>query len=101
MKPDINHILRIYLGTDESGGYEPLYREEPMRRAFPERHPQMMKLTAPYLDEDQTPDRSRDLNQEAERLRTLFEASFPNLTTPLFGLCLTAGISDGVGDYTE
>jgi hypothetical protein len=28
MTPDINHILKVYLGTDDNGGYEPIYRDD-------------------------------------------------------------------------
>jgi hypothetical protein len=82
MKPDINHVLTIYLGTDENGGYQPLYCDERMRQAFPDTHSQMMELIAPYLDEDQTPDWSNanlDLNQEANRFAASLRRKFPEL----------------------
>jgi hypothetical protein len=44
MKPDINHVLKVYLGADENGGYEPLYCDERMRQAFPDSYSQMMEL---------------------------------------------------------
>lgn len=82
MKPDINHVLKVYLGADENGGYQPLYRDERMRQAFPDSYSRMMELIAPYLDEDQTPDRANanlDLRQEANRFAAALRRKFPEL----------------------
>lgn len=80
VKPDLNYVLKVYLGADEDGGYEPLYREERMRQAFPDSHSQMMELIAPYLDEDQVPDWTRgDLVQEANRFEARLRQKFPEL----------------------
>ena len=82
MDPDINHVLKVYLGTDENGGYEPLYRDERMRQAFPDSYSQMMGLIAPYLEEDQIPDwsdASLDLNREADRFAASLRRKFPEL----------------------
>ena len=82
MKPDINHVLKVYLGADDDGGYQPLYRDERMRQAFPDSYSQMMELIAPYLDEDQTPDWSNgslDLNQETHRFAATLRRKFPEL----------------------
>lgn len=80
MKPDINYVLKVYLGADDNGGYEPLYRDERMRQAFPDSHLQMMELIAPYLHEDQEPDwKTGDLLQEAERLKAKLRQKFPEL----------------------
>jgi hypothetical protein len=80
MTPDINHVLKVYLGTDDNGGYEPLYRDERMREAFPDTHSRMMELIAPYLDEDQDPDWTRgDLIQEANRFEARLRQRFPEL----------------------
>lgn len=76
----MNHVLRIYLGTDDNGGYEPLYRDERMRQAFPDSYLQMMQLIAPYLEEDQEPDRTMgDLIQQAERFAATLRQKFPEL----------------------
>ena len=80
MKPDVNHVLTVYLGADEHGGYEPLYGDERMSRAFPESHPQMMQVIAPYLEEDQEPDRTEgDLIQQAETFASRLRQRFPEL----------------------
>ena len=82
MKTDINRVLKVYLGADENGGYEPLYRDEPMRQAFPDSYPQMMEGIAPYLDEDQEPDRTKsDLIQQAELFEVTLRQKFPELET--------------------
>ena len=80
MNPGINYVLKVYLGADENGGYEPLYCDERMRQAFPDRYPQMMKVIAPYLEEDQEPDwTTGDLIQQAERFQLTLRQKFPEL----------------------
>ncbi len=80
MMPDINSVLKVYLGADEHGGYQPLYRDERMRQAFPDSYPQMMQLIASYLEEDQAPDPTMgDLIQQAERFEATLRQSFPEL----------------------
>jgi hypothetical protein len=80
MEPDIIRVLMIYLGADENGGYEPLYRDERMRQAFPHTYPQMMEVIAPYLEEDQEPDwTAGDLIQQAERFAAALRLKFPVL----------------------
>lgn len=80
MKPEVNQILKVYLGADESGGYEPLYRDERMRKAFPDSHRQMMALIARYLGEDREPDRTAgDLLQQAARFEATLRQRFPEL----------------------
>jgi hypothetical protein len=82
MKPDINHVLKVYLGTDENGGFEPIYCSERMRQAFPDSFSHMMELIAPYLDEGEPPDWSKgnlDLIQEADRFAASLRRKFPEL----------------------
>ena len=80
MTPEINYVLTVYLGADENGGYEALYRDERMRQAFPDSYPQMMELIAPYLEEDQEPDRAMgDLIGQAERFAVTLRQKFPEL----------------------
>ena len=80
MQPDLNYVLKVYLGADEDGGYEPLYREERMRQAFPENYSQMMELIAPYLEEDHVPDWARgDLIQERDLFEVKLGRKFPEL----------------------
>lgn len=80
MNPEINYVLKVYLGADENGGYEPLYCDERMRQAFPDRYPQMMKVIAPYLEEDREPDwTTGDLIQQAERFQLTLRQKFPEL----------------------
>jgi hypothetical protein len=79
MEPDINDVLRIYLGTDANGGYEPLYKEERMKQAFPDSHSRMMELIAPYLAEDQEPDWTTDFLQQSHRFEATLRQKFPEL----------------------
>jgi hypothetical protein len=79
MTPDINHVLKVYLGADENGGYEPLYCEERLKKAFPDLHEEMMKLIAPYLDEDPDRDWTIDLVQDRDRFEAALRQKFPEL----------------------
>jgi hypothetical protein len=80
MNPEINCVLKVYLGADENGGYEPLYCDERMRQAFADRYPQMMKVIAPYLEEDQESDwTTGDLIHQAERFQLTLRQKFPEL----------------------
>jgi hypothetical protein len=80
MKPDVNLLLKVYLGADENGGYEPLYRDERMRQAFPDNYSEMMQLIAPYLRENQERDSTKgDLIQQAERFQAALAQKFPEL----------------------
>ena len=80
MRPDINRLLKVYLGADENGGYEPLYGDERMREAFPDSYPQALEVIAPYLEENQEPDRTRgSLIQQAESFEATLRQKFPEL----------------------
>lgn len=80
MKADINYVLKVYLGADENGGYEPLYCDERMRQAFPDSYSQTMELIAPYLEEDQVPDWTMgDLIQETNRFEASLRQKFPEI----------------------
>jgi hypothetical protein len=79
MKPYINYVLKVYLGTDETGGYQPLYREERFRQAFPDNYSETMGLIAPYLEEDQEPDCTCDLVQGRDRFEATLRQKFPEL----------------------
>ena len=78
--PDVNRLLKVYLGADENGGYEPLYRDERMRRAFPDIYSQVMEVIAPYLEEDQECDWTEgDLTRQAKRFEDTLRQKFPEL----------------------
>ena len=79
MKPDVNYVLKIYLGAGKNGGYEPLYREERMKQAFPDSHAEMFQLIAPYLEEDHAPDWTSDLLEESNRFERALRRKFPEL----------------------
>src|SRR5262245_17643437 len=82
MKPDASSVLKIYLGADDNGGYEPLYRDERMKKAFPDSHVRMMELIAPYLAEERDPDLSvgsADLISQASQFAEHLRRKFPEL----------------------
>ena len=79
MGPDINHILRVYLGCDENGGYEPLYRDERMQDTFGDRHAEMLDRIRSYLAEDREPDREGDLLQQSNAFEIALREKFPEL----------------------
>lgn len=80
VKPEINHILKVYLGAGESGGYEPLYGNERMREAFPDSYSQAMALIAPYLEGGPEPDwTTGDLLRQAAHFEATLRQKFPEL----------------------
>ena len=80
MKPDVNRVLKIYLGADENGGYEPLYHDERLRQAFPGTYAEMMQVIAPYLAVDEEPDwTAGDLTQQWRRFEATLREKFPEL----------------------
>lgn len=77
---DINRVLRIYLGTDANGGFQPVGCEKRLRSAFPTDYSRMMELASPYLDEHQSPDFSRGgLVEERDRFADALRQKFPEL----------------------
>lgn len=80
MKPEINRILKVYLGADEGGGYEPLHCNERLRQAFPDNYSQMMELIAPYLEQGEEPDwTTGDLIQQTAHFEATLRQKFPEL----------------------
>lgn len=80
MNSGVNHILQIYLGTEGTGGYQPIGCEERLRRAYPADHAHKRKEIEQYLDEDHAPDWSkRDLTQECDLLAAKLRTKFPQL----------------------
>src|SRR5262245_20354577 len=79
MKADINHVLKVYLGADENGGYEPLYCEERLRQAFPDGYAEMKRLIARYLQEQHVSDWTGDLIQERDHFERALRQKFPEL----------------------
>lgn len=78
--PDINHILKLYLGADANGGFQPIGCDERLRLAFPKDHSRMMELMSRYLDEDQKPDWSKGtLISESARFAKTLKQKFPEL----------------------
>jgi len=51
----INSLLKLYLGADDDGRYQPIGRADGIRDAFPSDYEEKMRMIAPHLDEDCTP----------------------------------------------
>jgi hypothetical protein len=76
---DVNSLLKLYLGADENGGYIPLNCEERLKRAFPDRHEEIMQLIVPYLEEDRERDWRMDFLEDTHRFETMLRQKFPEL----------------------
>jgi hypothetical protein len=81
MQPDINQALKVYLGADANGGFQPIGCDERLRLAFPRDHARMMELMSRYLDEDHRPQdwSESTLSQETERFAKVLRQKFPEL----------------------
>jgi hypothetical protein len=80
-QPDINHVLKVYLGADANGGYQPIGCDKRLRAAFPRDQTQMMQLMSRYLDEDHPMQEwtERTLAQETSRFVEILNRKFPEL----------------------
>jgi hypothetical protein len=77
---NINEVLKLYLGADANGGYQPIGCDERLRSAFPDDYSRLLQSIALYLDADHTPDWSkRDLIQERNLFIEELEQKFPEL----------------------
>lgn len=77
---NINEVLKIYLGTDDAGGFQPIGCEERMRHAFPADFDERMRAIDPYLAVDYTPDWTRlDLIQAGNAFAEVLRKRFPEL----------------------
>jgi hypothetical protein len=80
MNPDVNAILKIYLGAGPNGGYQPIGREERFRQAFPHDHAEKLAQIANYLQQDHQPNGSeRTLAEEQVAFAAILENRFPEL----------------------
>jgi len=80
MTTDINKLLKIYLGTDENGGYQPIGCEERIMSAFPIDYNQKMDLIAPYLNEEHSPDWAKnDLLTECKKFEGVIHRKYPEI----------------------
>lgn len=79
--PDINYVLKLYLGADAKGGFQPIGCNERLRSAFPKDHVRMMNLISPYLIEDRPPQdwSESTLSEEADRFAETLRKKFPEL----------------------
>jgi hypothetical protein len=79
---DINHVLKLYLGADATGGFQPIGCDERLQSAFPGDYTRMMELMSPYLTEDQPQDvwwSASTLSQAADRFAERLQQKFPEL----------------------
>jgi hypothetical protein len=78
--PDINHVLKVYLGIDVTGGFQPIGCDERLEAAFPNDHFRLMQLISPYLRVDHVADWSKNgLEEEAELFALELWRKFPEL----------------------
>ncbi len=80
MTSDVNAILKVYLGTDERGGYMPGDGEERLRRVFPDEHVEHLATVSAYLSEDHEPTwKSGELSEETRLFEAKLQERFPEL----------------------
>lgn len=81
MNSDINYILKVYLGTDSRGGYQPVGIDQRMKQAFPNDHDAKMVLIAKYLEAEHPPTvwEKVGLAEEAEVFADKLANRFPEL----------------------
>ena len=80
MKPDINTILKIYLGAGANGGYQPIGVNERFEKAFPHDHAEKFAQIKKYLEQYHEPDWSQHtLGEEQIAFTTRLAKTFPEL----------------------
>jgi hypothetical protein len=80
MLDNINEILRIYLGTDTSGGYQPVGCEDRLRDAYPSNPDMVLARIAHYLDFEFSPAyQFPDLVQARDAFESAIKTTFPEL----------------------
>jgi len=77
----VNEILKIYLGADEKGGYQPVGSgADRLKRASPSEWEKQLRHITPYLDFDHTPDWStQNLSQASDAFAERISEQFPEL----------------------
>jgi hypothetical protein len=81
MKSDLNHALKLYLGAEHDGGYQPTGCDDRLRAAFPNDYDRIVELLSPYLDEEHAPEdwTGRSLAEEADCFAGKLQTKFPEL----------------------
>ena len=81
MSSDLNSILKVYLGTDSRGGYQPIGIDQRMKQAFPKDHDAKMALIAKYLEAEHPPAdwEKTGLAEEAKVFAEKLANRFPEL----------------------
>jgi len=65
MKEDINQILQLYLGTDDTGGYQPIGCNARIKEAYPKTYQEQLQKITKHLAEEHAPDWTKnDLIEE-------------------------------------
>lgn len=79
---EVNRILRIYLGTDTRGGYQPIGREERLKKAYPTDHECKLKMIDRFLSAEASykPDWTKQsLVQARDAFAEILRRQFPEL----------------------
>ncbi|MFT3781039.1 MAG: hypothetical protein QM790_03420 [Nibricoccus sp.] len=72
--------MKVYLGTDAAGGFQPIGCEERLKRAYRFDHAKRLQEIERYLEEDHTPDWSKhDLIQAGNFVADVLKKKFPEL----------------------
>jgi hypothetical protein len=80
MSDDVNSLLKLYLGTDINGGFQPVGCDERLQHVYPHEHKAKKKLIDRYLEADRTPDWSKhDLLHEGAIFSGMLREQFPEL----------------------
>jgi hypothetical protein len=80
MASEVNEALKVYLGTDATGGFNPIGCVERLVHAYPTDHLQKQKLIECYLNEWHAPDWSKhDLIQAGDVFEDILRMKFPEL----------------------
>ena len=78
---DMNEVLRIYLGTDQNGGYQPIGNDDRLKVAYPDCYDEMIRIIEPYLEFEFTPDwKTQTLIQASDAFATALKEKHPELT---------------------
>jgi len=80
--PDINHVLKLYLGADANGGFQPIGCDARLKSALGGDFARILEFMSPYLAEDQPQNEwlsAETLSQAADRFAERLQQKFPEL----------------------
>lgn len=79
-KVEINKALKIFLGTDEYGGFQPIGCEDRLKNAYPNEYTELSKLLTPYLTIDgHFLEPSNESFNQLDLFKNVLQERFPEL----------------------